>query len=360
MAKNVLELRQEITNKTGELDKKIEARDVTGAKQIKAEIEETRELLKLAEEQEERELQVMRDKKNKPNDKGTVSEMRSIVKSVMGKELSAEERATVKTVDNSAVLPKEFINKLQEIKKGYGSLREYCDVIPVVKNEGTVPVVDLDQNDMPEVAEGDNIVEGSLVTTDMPFKCAKHGLLQTLTSELVEDAEIEIENICKKNFTEIATRVENTKIINIIKTNAVDASGTEGYEDLETVMDEAVPQVKAGLITLTNAKGYAYLKNKKDAQGRKLGLVTEMNGKYYFNGKELVVVDSSLITPAEGKTQIFYSLNMEEAVKITPRKEATVAKSTEAGFADDTVKLRVLERVGVQKGIVRSIKKIEF
>ncbi|MCS5420765.1 MULTISPECIES: phage major capsid protein [Psychrilyobacter] len=360
MGKKVLELRQEITTKTGELDKKIEARDVAGAKQIKAEIEESRELLKLAEEQEERELQVMKTKKNKPNPSETISEMRSIVKSVMGKELSTEERAVVKTVDNSAVLPKQFINELQEIKKGYGSLRGYCDVIPVTKNEGTIPVVDLDQNDMPKVAEGDNIVEGSLVTTEMAFKCAKHGLLQTLTSELVEDAEIEIENICKKNFVEIVTRVENTKIIDIIKANATDASGNDGYEDLETAMDTAIPQIKSGLITLTNAKGYAHLKNKKDANGRKLGLVTEMNGKYYFNGKELVVADDSLVVAGEGKTQIFYSLSMKEAVKITPRKEATVAKSTEAGFSNDTVKLRVLERVGVQKGIVRSIKKIEF
>ena len=360
MGKNVLELRQEITTKTGELDKKIEARDVTGAKQIKTEIEETRELLKLAEEQEERELQGMRTKKNQPNPSETISEMRSIVKSVMGKPSSTEERAVVKTVDNSAVLPKQFINELQEIKKGYGSLRGYCDVIPVTKNEGTIPVVDLDQNDMPEVNEGDNITQGDLVTTEMAFKCSKHGLIQALSSELVEDAEIEIENICKKNFAELVTRIENTKVLSIIKTNATAIAGATGYSDLETAMDTAIPAIKNGLVTLTNPTGFAHLKNQKDKNDRKLGLVTEMNGKYYFNGKELVVVDGALLAPGAEKTQIFYSLSMKEAIKITPRKEATVARSTEAGFANDTVQLRVLERVGVQKGTVRSIKKIEF
>ena len=67
-----------------------------------------------------------------------VNEMRAITKSIMGKELSKEERAAVKTSDNAAVLPKQFINELEEIKKGYGSLKEYCDVKKVTKNEGSI------------------------------------------------------------------------------------------------------------------------------------------------------------------------------------------------------------------------------
>lgn len=51
---------------------------------------------------------------------------------------------------------------------------------------------------------------------------------------------------------------------------------------------------------------------------------------------------------------------MNEAVKYCDRKAVTIARSTEAGFKDDTVKLRILERFVPVLGAKRSIKKIEF
>jgi HK97 family phage major capsid protein len=359
------ELKQEITTKTKELGNKIEARDVDGAKALKEEIRQAKELLKLAEEQEAEERQSLESQKNnerRGNEKmEKVNEFRSAVKSIMGKEITPEERATITTVDNSAVIPKQFVNQLQEIKKGFGSIKEYTDIIPVTKNEGTIPVVDLDQNTLPEVGEGDNIVDGTLVTTDLSFKCAKHGLIQSLSSETVDDAEIEIEGLVKKNFAEIVTVAENTKILKVIKDNATAIDGATNYEGIQMAMDKSLPSVKAGLVTITNVEGFAYLKNEKDAQKRPLNLVTEMNGRYYFNGKELIVVDDTLLPiVTEGKTKIFYIANMKEAVKFCDRKAVTIARSTEAGFRDDTVKTRILERFAVCKGSTRSIKRIEF
>jgi HK97 family phage major capsid protein len=279
----------------------------------------------------------------------------------MGKETTVEERATITSTDNAAVLPKEFVNKVIEIQKGFGSLKGLCDVIPVTKNEGTIPVVDLDQNEMAEVAEGEDIVDGTLVTTDVPFKCAKVGLIQSLSSELVDDAEVEIESLVKKNFANIATAKENTKILKVIKDNATEITGTTDYDGIETAIDTSLPSVKYGLVTLTNVTTYAYLKNKKDSQKRPLNLITEINGVEYFHGKPIVCVEDTLlpVVTAE-KTYIAYVANMNEAVKYCERKGITVARSTEAGFKDDTVKVRILERFIPVKGSSRSIKKIEF
>lgn len=347
-------------------DKKVEIREFIKKKEAdKAEkaVEEKRELEKLIkiveEEQEEEKRDLENQKKNKTKRTEEVDEFRAIIKNIMGEEITPEERATIKTSDNSAIIPKQFVNKLQEIKKGFGSLKDYCDVIPVIKNDGTIPIVDVDQNELLEVKEGDNIVDGKLVTKNLSFKCAKYGLIQSLSSETVDDAEIEIEGLAKKNFIEIVTVCENTKILDIIKNNATEVVGATSYEDIETVMDTALPAIKTGLITLTNTKGFAYLKNLKDKNGRPLNLVTEINGKFYFNGKELVPADDTLLPASEGK-HIFYSLNWKEAVKYLDRKAVTIARSTEAGFEDDTVKIRILERFGVTKGSTRSIKKIEF
>ena len=150
-----------------------------------------------------------------------------------------------------------------------------------------------------------------------------------------------------------------TKIINILKTNAAEVESATGYEDIEITIDTALPGYRNGLATYTNVKGFAYLKNLKDADGRALNLVTEVNGKYYFHSKELIVVDDTLLAPTTG-THIFIVANTKEAVKFLDRKVVTIARSTEAGFNDDTVKVRILTRFGVTKGATRSIKKIEF
>lgn len=358
----IAELKQEIESKKVEARGFADAKDLENAKKSMEELRTLQETLKIEEELEAseiRELEQQNLEERKDDVKMENLEMRTIVKKVMGAEISAEERANIKTLENGAVVPKQFVNDLQEIKKGFGSLKEYCDVIAVTKNEGTIPVIDLDQNDLPEVAEGDNIVDGALVTTELAFKCKKHGLIQSLTSELVEDAEVEIEGLVNKNFAEIVTEQENTKIVKVLKDNATAVTGTF-YEDVVLAMDKSLPSVKAGLAVYTNVAGYAHLKNVKDAQKRPLNLVTEMGGKYYFNGKELVVVDDSLLAPTEGKAFVFIVANAKEAVKFIDRKAVTIARSTEAGFADDTVKIRVLERFDVCKGSTRSVKKIEF
>lgn len=373
------ELRQLKTEKVTEVRKLNDENKIEEAEKVLAEVRGLDKQIKIELELEADEVRSLQEQKAKKEERGAkmetktnkVNEMRAIVKHVMGTgvieeekekrglKLSDEERATIKSSDNAAVLPNQFVNQLQEIKKGYGSLKGICDVIQVTKNSGIIPVVDYDQNELVDIAEGADIVDGTLVTTDLDFTCSKVGLIQTLSSELVDDAEVEIENIAKTNFTEISVAKENKKIMTVINTNATAVTAID-YTALEDVMATALPSVKAGLITLVNVEAYALLKNKKDKQDRNLGLITEINGVEYFNGKPIITFDSSLVTPSEGMTKIFYSLNSKEAVKFIERMGVSVARSTEAGFNDDTIKLRILERLAVVKGSVRSVKKIEL
>lgn len=378
------ELRQLKADKVAEVRKLNDENKIEDAEKALEEVRGLDKQIKIAEELEADEVRSLQEQKAKKEERGAkmenttnkvekVNEMRAITKYVMGAgrtqedieerglKMSTEERAVIKSSDNSAVLPDQFINQLQEIKKGFGSLKYLCDVIPVTKNKGTIPVVDYDQNTLADVAEGADIADGTLVTTDIDFTCSKVGLIQTLSSELVDDAEVEIESIARNNFTEITVAKENKKIMTVVDENATAITGTDlDYTALEDVMAKALPSVKAGLITLCNVEGYALLKNMKDKQGRNLGLITEMNGVEYFNGKPIYTFDSSLVTPSEGMTKIFYSLSMKEAVKYFDRKGVTIARSTEAGFNNDTVKLRILERMAVAKGSIRSVKKLEL
>ncbi len=358
------ELRQEIETK------KVEARglleiDLEKAEQLTQEVRDLQNKLDLALELEEQEKRDLENQKNN-NEKGgnekmeKINEMRSAVKYMLGKEMEKEERATVKTIDNQAVLPKQFINELELIEKGYGSLEEYCHVIPVTKNEGTKPVFEPNDEEFSEVAEGDVIGETGLKTTDISFKCSKVGTITSLSSEVVEDAEVDVEYLAKEQFTVKDVTTKNVRICNIIKEACKDnkIDGTS-YKDINKVIDTSIPAVKNGLKTFTNELGYSYLKNLEDKQGRNLNLITELNGKYYFNGKELVVTDSTYLTSGEDGKLDFYVLNSKEVIKFFKRKGITVAKSSEAGFDDDTVKLRILGRFGVTKGTIRGAKHVQ-
>lgn len=361
---SIEELRALIASKTVEVRGFLKENKIDEANTVMEELRSLKKSLNMAEEleaDEKRSLESQREKGKKGGkDIKTTSEFRSIVKHVMGSEISEEERANIKTTDNSAVIPKQFVNELIEIQKGYGSLKHLCDVIPVFRNTGTMPIVDLDQNELLEVAEGADIVDGTLVTTDTPFTCNKYGLIQSLTSELIDDAEVEIEGLVKKNFANIVTAKENEKILAVIKTNAAAVEGATSYEDVQKEIDKSLPTVKAGLSTLMNVSTYAELKNKKDKQGRPLDLIALVSGVEHFHGKPIHVAEDEMLPTTEEMKETYYIGNFTEAVKFFDRKAVTIARSTEAGFRDDTTKIRILERFDVAKGSVRSLKKIEF
>lgn len=358
------ELKQQIETKTAEVRGFLEKSDNENAKKAMEELKGLKDTVKIAEELEADEKRDLENQKeNKEERKGDnmekINEMRAVVKYVTGKgNLNNEERSTIKTTDNSAVIPKEFINKLIELQKGYGSLKQLCDIIPVTRMEGSIPIVDLDQNEMFDIAEGADIVDGSFVTNDEKFKCTKVGLKQTITSETIDDAVVDIENLIKNNFANIATVKENKKIIKVITDNATEIENATNYEAVENAIDSSLPSVKLGLITLTNVTGYVHLKNMKDKQGRSLNLITNVGGVDYFNGKPIYYIEDALLQAGEDKEQVFYVLNMKEAVKYIDRKQVTIKRWEDND--NDTMKLSILERLDVIKGSARSIKKIEF
>lgn len=358
------EIRANVEAKTVEVRGFLAENKAEEAKTAMEELRGMKDSLAIAEElelEEKRDLESQKNDEERGNVKvGKVNEMRSVVKHLLGKEMTAEERAVVKISDNQAIVPKQFIAELEELRKGFGALKEICHVIPVTSNAGTKPCIDLDQGDkLPIVLEGADIEDDSLATTEIDFKVDKIGKLIRLSSESVDDAAVDIENLAKTVFLEKAVRAENARILNIIDTNAEALVATLGKEHSEfaKAMDSTVPAVKSGLITLLNSTLYAEWKNAEDKQGRNLNLITSIGDVEYFNGKPVMVFDDSLITVDETKN-VGYMLNAKEAIKFFDRKEITLAKAEK--FENDTKMLRILERIDVKKGSARSIKKITF
>ncbi|WP_319001803.1 phage major capsid protein [Clostridium estertheticum] len=291
---NITEMRAKIGEMKVEVRTLLES-DVTLAGTKMEEVRNLEKALKLQIELgEEEKRDILDQSKNKKDGvvkMEKVNEMRAITKQLMGKELTPEERSAIMSSDNAVLIPKQLIMDVIKLSTGYGSLKGICAVIPVVKNEGSIPVVDISgQNALLTVVEGDAIIDGKLVSTDLKFKCSKVGLIQELTSESVDDAEVEIESLIRENFVEISVSNENAKILNVVKTNAVEVVAT-GYEDIDTAIDSALPSVKANLATITNVTGYCHIKAQKDlTSGKKLDLITMVGTQEYYYGHPIYVV----------------------------------------------------------------------
>lgn len=362
---SIAELKQAIEDKKAEVRSFTDAKNLDGAKSSMEELRDLQATLKIEEElaeQEQRELEQQNIENREDGFKvGKVNEVRSFTKAVIGSELSPEERAVIVSTGVGTVIPKEFVNKLEEVRKGYAPLKGLCDVIPVTKAEGSVPVVDLDQNEMKDLTEGDDIVDGSLVTTDIKFKVSSVGLIDKFSFESVEDAEFSLEEIATKNFAEIAVRKENKRIIDAINTGAVVSTSTKVdlHQKLVDEMAKVVPSAKAGLVTLVNTAAYSELKNKEDKNGRPLNLITEINGVEYFNLKPIYIVDDVVLPElTEEKTMLAYVGNIKEAIKFFDRKQVTIARAEK--FENGAKMVRVLERIDVKPGTIRSLRKIEM
>lgn len=329
------------------------------ARSLKKQIEQQEEI----EEAEKRSLEQKKKKEEearKANEK--VNEMRALTKFVLHKEMSDEERAVVKTTDNLAVLPGQFINELETYRKGFAPLKGDCDVIPVNTLTGSKPTFDAEQNGkLKDIVEGDAIADGSLETSKIDFSVKKIGIKVPFSSEVLEDAQIDLETACRSTFAESSVLTENYNIIQVIDKAATAYAGTEtDYTAIETAIAQQKPAVRAGLKVYVNEEMYATLKTAKDKQGRSLNLITiGQNGQEMFEGIcPIREFDSSFITFTESDTKkkLAYVCNPREAVKFFDRKQTTVQKWYDGDT--DQWKLSVLERADIKAGNKRSVVKI--
>lgn len=344
--------------------------DIKELRSINSQIEninvELKELQGLIGEAEEREAEIRKTEKQvlENQTRGisqNIGEYRAIAKMLKGQPLTEEERALVTLEDNDAILPEDFVNQLQILRKGFPSLKKYCHVIPVTKKSGKMPFATIGNNKLSKLTSGQAIPEGTAKTTDIKYDIEDYGKIIPVENSLTEDEVVGlIQNVINPDFAEASVLTENDEIIAILKANATSVAGATSYEDVEKAIAGVLPSLKAGIITVTNVKGYVHLKTKKDKEGRALNLVTNINGQDYYEGKPLVTLDDADIpVSAEGKL-VYYVVNLRALIKFFERKGYTIATSKEVLFSYNQTAIRVLERFDTVKGDARAAFKVEF
>ena len=360
------EILKKILEKREEARGLLNSNDMAGARKINEEIRGLEEDLKTALEIEDGEMRDLQKRgiqitvgNGEKRNADKQAELRALGKYVLGMNLNEEERGLVTVADNDAFLPQGYINELMLLRDGYPSLKKFCHVIPVTTKTGKMPVAQLGKNKLAKLSSNAPIAEGAVSTSPIMYDVEDYGKFVAIENSLTDDEVVGIiESVLMPDFAEGSVEVENEEILNLIKADATLIEGND-YTALEKAIDTLVPSARVGAITITNTAGFSYLKNKKDAIGRKLDLITYVNGQAMFNNKPIIELSDSAVEATEGKL-IFYVVNLKEAVKFFDRAGIVITKSKEFLFNKNQDCLRAIERFDAQKGSMRSCKKVEF
>lgn len=202
------------------------------------------------------------------------------------------------------------------------------------------------------------------------FFCQRHifGALFILTANTTKQAgELygTVEHFIKANKTlrRYCKITSSTKTI-IRKDNGnklmVLSTGAKDWRDVKKIIDGVLPTLRGRVVVITNLSGSVYLKSQEDKNGRNLDLVKEVNGKEYFQGKELITLSDEDITASATEKVIFYVVNLYALVKFFERKGYTVSTDKSVFFESDELALKVQERFDCEKLDDRADFKIEF
>lgn len=363
---SVQELRELIGKKTEEINGYLESRD---ADKAEAALEEKRKLQKLLavraaeDDEEKRELQGQQQKEEKRT-AAVVSELRAAVKYALkgAGSLSDEERAAVNIDNNAAILPEQFVNDIQVLREGFPSLKEHCHIVRATSNHGKMPFAKIGGKKLTKYKSGTKLTGEAANTEDISYNIENYGALVPIANDLQEDEAVNIvQDVIKPDFAEAGVNSENDEILTIVEAAAVDKSvGVKDWRGVKKVIDGVLPTLRAKTVVITNLSGYVYLQSQEDKNERNLELVKTVNGKDYFQNKQLITLSDEAITAAAEGAVVFYVVNLYALVKFFERKGYTVSTDKSVFFESDELALKVQERFDCEKLDERADFKVEF
>lgn len=360
---------QRIETLTTELRGLIDAKDVDGAKAKREEIRQEKEMLELEKEiesDEKRALEIQSKKKPIEPTKRSGSdkdiEYRAVTKTLLGQELTQEERASVNIGNSGAMLPEGFIKEVLVLREGFPALKPYCHVIPVTTNTGKMPISEgVTNRKLAKLATDTEIVKEMITTKPLEYAVEDYGKIVPVENSVLEDAGVDFySQVLAPEYAECEVGSENEEILKVITENAVTFPGSD-YKAINKCINKVVPLLKKGLVIVTNQTGFDYLDGLEDSTGRPLlkdSLAVE--GGSTFKGKEIVVLADEDLAPVTAEKIPFYVVNLRSLVKFFNRKGIEIAKSAEAGFTFNQTFVRMIKRFDVVKCDARACFYLEF
>lgn len=233
-----------------------------------------------------------------------------------------EVREGITTVNASAVVPKEVIGEVFDLKRQDYNLAQYATVKNVSNGQGQYPVATNQNGTLmtkEEVAEIEDV--DAEMFTQVDYKVATRAGKIALSNEVVEDSEVDIVGEVKEQLNKLVDNTDNKHIVDLLKTFAKKTVNT--LDELKAInnieLDPALNKT-----ALMNQSAFNHLDTLKDNDGRYILQpdITAQSGKSLFGMPIVIISDSLLENSAEGNLPIIIG-DLKQSVFVARRNQIT-------------------------------------
>lgn len=233
-----------------------------------------------------------------------------------------EERDGVTTVSAAAVVPKEVIGEVFDLKRSSYNLAQYATVKTVSNGQGTYPIATNQQAILGTKAELAEIgdIEGEMFT-QVEYKVETRAGKIALSNEVIEDAEVNIVQEVKSQLAKLVENTDNKHIMDLLKSFTKKTIAT--LDELKELHNVALDP-SLNKMVIVNQSGFNHLDTLKDSDGRYLLQpdVTAASGKSLF-GMAVVVISDKLFANPEVGTFPMIMGDIAQAVFVARRNQIT-------------------------------------
>lgn len=253
------------------------------------------------------------------------------------------------------LVPTEQMAQIQDKRNEFTQLRNYITVRSTNYTTGTWPTIS-DQNLIFQTfAELADISEADISFGQADYTVSDMGLIIPVSNQLIDDASSDIVDICGRELALASVRAENAAVIAkldaLAGTNGATATTISSYKAIHKALFKDLPRKFYNSAKIyTNQSGFLYLADLDDGNNRPLFVPDVVQpDKYLFRGKEIVVIEDSLlpnITASTDEFAPFFVGNLAEYVWMFERQGMELAISTEYLWRKYGTALRGVIRFG--------------
>lgn len=236
-----------------------------------------------------------------------------------------ETRDGLKTDGVSAVIPKELITPVFQLKQSNYNLAQYATVKQVSSGSGTYPIATSRQSAVLATKEelADIADVNANMFTEVPFDVKTRAGKIALSNEVVEDAEVDIVGEVKNQLQQLVDNTDNTQIMSLLKGTSFTKATATNIDDLKKIFNVTLDPALSKM-WLVNQSGFNYLDTLKDSEGRYLlqPNPTAPSGFTLLGAPVVMISDKLLANNIDGTFPMIVG-DLSQAVAVFRRNQVT-------------------------------------
>lgn len=236
-----------------------------------------------------------------------------------------ETRDGLNTSGASAVIPKELVTPVFQLKQSTYNLAQYATVKQVSSGSGTYPISTSRQSAVLATKEelADIADVNANMFTEVPFDVKTRAGKIALSNEVVEDAEVDIVSEVKAQLQQLVDNTDNTQIMGLLTGTDFAKATATGIDDLKKIFNVTLDPALSKM-WLVNQSGFNYLDTLKDSEGRYLlqPNPTAPSGFTLLGAPVVMISDKLLANNADGTFPMIAG-DLSQAVAVFRRNQVT-------------------------------------